>query len=213
MPGVRIDFYVNRFVGLGHGVLESLHIARCNRPVVCAENCQHRRVDPLNVSRIGRHGPVIHHAGSEQGVVDRQPQRPLPSRGPADYADFQPFHIRARIEEVDGSLHVLKGTVPRGAGHQFISQGGVIGDLPAVEIDGERHITVRRQFARLFLDPICHAPVLVEHQQGRVFTGGGLRRRQVTGNRLRTARNPDVLGCDRSREQDGNHREKTPGQY
>ena len=70
----------------------------------------------------------------------RVPAAHAPAHGP----DAVALHILAALQIIEAGNQIAHALVLGQAAHQFVSGIGVVGDLAAIEIDGQRHVAFRR---------------------------------------------------------------------
>jgi hypothetical protein len=75
------------------------------------------------------------------------------------------LHVGLRGEKFESRVQVAFGAVFRDAAHNFVSHVGSGGDLAAIEIDRQGHVTLVGQLRGLFFHPVIEAPPFVNHNE------------------------------------------------
>ena len=101
-------------------------------------------------------------------------ERVASAHAPSDGADAIFLHVGLRREKVEGGVKIAFGAVFGNAAHDFVSHVGSSRDFAAIEIDGERDVSLVSEFRSLIFHPVVQSPPFVDDDQRgeRAFSCG-----------------------------------------
>src|SRR4029077_775196 len=94
------------------------------------------------MSGSGGEMPVSDDNCGERGLLESDIESTAAAHAPADGADAVFLHVRLRGEIVERGVQVALGAVFGNSTHDLVSFIGRGGDLAAIEVDCERHISL-----------------------------------------------------------------------
>ena len=146
VSGVLVDFDLDCLTHLLEGLFELVNVGGRDAAVLSPEKSKDGSVNFLQRLGIGGEVTVVDDVGGERGLLERHIERVTPAHAPSNGTDAVFPHVGLGGEKLKSCVKIALGAVFRHAAHDFVRlvRGG--GDFAAIKIDGQRYVTLVRQF-------------------------------------------------------------------
>ena len=154
--------------------LELVYVGGSDAAILGAEQPQDGCIDFLQRVGVGGEMAVVDHRGGQGGFLQSDIERVASAHAPSDGADAVFLHVGLRREKFESGVKVAFGAVFGDSAHDFVRHVGSGRNFAAIEIDGERDVSLVGEFRSLVFHPIVQTPPFVDDDQRgeRAFSCG-----------------------------------------
>lgn len=173
VSGVGIDFYVDGVSDGLHGGSEFVDVLRGDSFVERAEVAEDGGVNLLKGGGVGGERAVVDSNGAETGVGDCKLGCEASAHAPADGADAGGVDGLEGFEVIGGGEEIAHTAVLGKSAHELVGGFRIVGGFAAIEIDGERYVSLAGEIGGLLLDPVIQSPPFMDDDDGGMRAGSG----------------------------------------